>query len=639
MDPRSAWNAFAAPTDDRRMQSDDRREGEAPRGERYDRRGGYRREERRNGDAYDNRNDRRGGSRYETRPDGPREVGIVDKLTDSYGFIECVEKQQRIFFHFSHYRDDASQLQPGDGLEFTVGSDNRTGKLVAYDVVLLPPGTVSFEIIDDHRTRGEISYEVYGRGANYGKQGGEPGKIRFKNANDQSNLIATFTAREQTDPECALRKGDIVECTIVTHKRHGLKRAIDVTLVERVQPPLIYATIVSLKDKFGFLKPISKNLELSDVFFHYMEYEGDPNNLEIGQEVSYIERKRQRDMIASCVKVLAPGALDEVDSTSLDGVVSKGLSQPQGRTSYYREAPQGQIEIREGEGESLGSFVFDPTNVKAWGEPIGEPGRNLLGVGDKVKFNVATHKILGTKRAINIELVERAPLKKEYGHICFLRDGNGHIERIDRMTCIPFDTTSSIHASVENKDLLSVGCAVEYSVQKIRRYLTAFNVMPLAEGVIPSEYETTDDVLYGILEKPYTVIGDQCGGSVKYEVDSQTYSYPFSITAIDPASRPIKIGETISFRMAARDGGKKKRANDVRPLYDPTTSDAAKQRGKVVNMEGTVGTVKVFSPTGDMNQSMTFCVHEIQPNTRIGINDDVEFFVLTNKITGEPNAC
>ena len=46
-----------------------------------------------------------------------------------------------------------------DEVEFEVGVDSRTGKLIARRLVLLPTGTVSFESISEERLLGKVDCE------------------------------------------------------------------------------------------------------------------------------------------------------------------------------------------------------------------------------------------------------------------------------------------------------------------------------------------------------------------------------------------------------------------------------------------------------------------------------------------------
>lgn len=44
---------------------------------------------------------------------GIRETGVVEKLVTSYGFIQCSERQARLFFHCSQYNGNLQDLKVG----------------------------------------------------------------------------------------------------------------------------------------------------------------------------------------------------------------------------------------------------------------------------------------------------------------------------------------------------------------------------------------------------------------------------------------------------------------------------------------------------------------------------------------------
>lgn len=44
---------------------------------------------------------------------GIRETGVVEKLLTSYGFIQCSERQDRLFFHCSQYNGNLQELKIG----------------------------------------------------------------------------------------------------------------------------------------------------------------------------------------------------------------------------------------------------------------------------------------------------------------------------------------------------------------------------------------------------------------------------------------------------------------------------------------------------------------------------------------------
>ena len=46
--------------------------------------------------------------------------GIVQSVKDGFGFIDCVEREGRIFFHFSELVDPDWEIRVQDEVEFTV---------------------------------------------------------------------------------------------------------------------------------------------------------------------------------------------------------------------------------------------------------------------------------------------------------------------------------------------------------------------------------------------------------------------------------------------------------------------------------------------------------------------------------------
>lgn len=63
---------------------------------------------------------------------GTRETGIIEKLLHSYGFIQCCERQARLFFHFSQFGGNIEHLKIGDPVEFEMTYDRRTGKFFHF---------------------------------------------------------------------------------------------------------------------------------------------------------------------------------------------------------------------------------------------------------------------------------------------------------------------------------------------------------------------------------------------------------------------------------------------------------------------------------------------------------------------------
>lgn len=61
------------------------------------------------------------------------EISILKQ--HSYGFIQCCERQARLFFHFSQFSGNIEHLKIGDPVEFEMTYDRRTGKPIAVSEV------------------------------------------------------------------------------------------------------------------------------------------------------------------------------------------------------------------------------------------------------------------------------------------------------------------------------------------------------------------------------------------------------------------------------------------------------------------------------------------------------------------------
>lgn len=49
-----------------------------------------------------------------------REQGVIAALKEGFGFIRCVERELRLFFHFNEVLDVDREITMGDEVEFTV---------------------------------------------------------------------------------------------------------------------------------------------------------------------------------------------------------------------------------------------------------------------------------------------------------------------------------------------------------------------------------------------------------------------------------------------------------------------------------------------------------------------------------------
>lgn len=89
-------------------------------------------------------------------------MGVIAAIRDGFGFIKCVDRDARMFFHFSEVLEE-SQLHISDEVEFTVVPDMLSAQRNhAVRIKKLPKGTVSFHTQSEQRFVGVIEKEFVG---------------------------------------------------------------------------------------------------------------------------------------------------------------------------------------------------------------------------------------------------------------------------------------------------------------------------------------------------------------------------------------------------------------------------------------------------------------------------------------------
>lgn len=170
-----------------------------------------------------------------------RERGIVAAVKEGFGFIKCLERDSRLFFHCCELLDSNYNIRMSDEVEFTVLNDPVAEKhrLHATRITILQKGTVIFHTISDITYTGEV-------GSLPGSQtsvepdclvspalGPNPGFLTFQDPED-AIVKVPFTFKEFAEwTDAALSTvGSKVEFQICTVRRTGAKNAVDIKLLE-----------------------------------------------------------------------------------------------------------------------------------------------------------------------------------------------------------------------------------------------------------------------------------------------------------------------------------------------------------------------------------------------------------------------
>lgn len=349
---------------------------------------------------------------------GFREAGIVEKLLPSYGFIQCCERQARLFFHYSQFKGNIDHLKLGDPVEFEMTYDRRTGKPIASYVMKISSEALLHEELSSERASGFITTEI--------TSDSREGRVAYESRGEC--FFLPFTKDDVEDSQ-GLRAKDRVTFLIASDKSGNL-RARRLTL-ETPTPERFQGVICTLKDSFGFIERADV---VREIFFHSSEAK-DFKSLTLGDDVEFSVQSRNDKEVAANVTQLPAGSVvfEDVSDERYTGQVLKTCERINGHsrqqlgssTSNGNEPFPGKIRYKKMGMESETSF--GERDVK---------GEYTIQSGDIVTFSIVTDRRDKLKHATNIELSEKtfedSGEHREQGYIASIRDSYGFIKCLNR---------------------------------------------------------------------------------------------------------------------------------------------------------------------------------------------------------------
>ena len=337
--------------------------------------------------------------------------GIIVTVKEGYGFIERVDLDEQIFFHFSEFERQEEYPRIGDEVSFVPA--NRRDKDVATRVRMLPPGTVKLEDVSAERCRGTVlrALKRFNRRPSSTSTAPLPteGAILVTHA-DGSTVEVAFRDKDGASPKesmTSLRVHDVVEMNITTELRTGRQRATGIVVLEHGVDPAEkreQGVIASVKEGFGFIKCADRDTQL---FFHFSEVldaaatAGDGPGSEIpreGDEVEFVVRKSDSGgkggnrQLAARIKRLLAGTVrfESVSEEVLHGTVvavtaakrresSSGPGQQRQQQQYQRNTLLQIVYENDGETRHVSFDPHDAADLRASFYP-----------GDSVEFSLRT---------------------------------------------------------------------------------------------------------------------------------------------------------------------------------------------------------------------------------------------------------
>ncbi|XP_056628665.1 cold shock domain-containing protein E1 isoform X4 [Triplophysa dalaica] len=408
-----------------------------------------------------------------------RETGVVEKLLASYGFIQCSERQARLFFHCSQYNGNLQELKIGDDVEFEVSSDRRTGKPIAVKLV-----KIKAEMLPEERISGQVVSAIPSHLDGKSAPGQVPtGSVCYERNGEVFYL--TYTP-DDVEGNITLDTGDKVSFYMETNKHTGAVSAHNIVLKNKQSR--CQGVVCATKEAFGF---IERGDVVKEIFFHYSEFKGDLEALQAGDDVEFTIKERNGKEVATDVRLLPQGTVifEDISIETFEGTVTKII--PKAPSKNQNDPLPGRISARINFTDK--DLLFGEKDTKS---------KVTLLEGDHVQFNISTDRRDKLERATNIEILPDAfhftKESREMGVIAAMRDGFGFIKCVDR------DARMFFHFSeVLEESQLHISDEVEFTVvpdMLSAQRNHAVRIKKLPKGTV--SFHTQSELRFaGVLEK------------------------------------------------------------------------------------------------------------------------------------------
>lgn len=552
-----------------------------------------------------------------------RETGIIEKLLTSYGFIQCSERQARLFFHCSQYSGNLQDLKVGDDVEFEMSSDRRTGKPIAIKLV-----KIKHEILPEERITGQVVCAVLHTPES--KSPSSPGQNLTGSVCYERNgevFYLSYTP-EDVEGDSPLDIGDQVSFFVDASKQSV--RARNIILIKKMQTRY-QGVVCAMKEAFGF---IERGDVVKEIFFHYSEFKGDLESLQPGDDVEFTIKERHGKEVATDVKLLPQGTVifEDISIEQFDGTVTKVIPKVPNKNQPNDPLP-GRIKVNCLNKE----LPFGDKDTKS---------KVTLLEGDLVQFNISTDRRDKLERATNIEILsntfQSTQEAREMGVIAAMRDGFGFIKCVDR------DARMFFHFSeILDGNQLHISDEVEFTVvpdMLSAQRNHAIRIKKLPKGTV-SFHTQSEQRFTGFIEKeaggisPKAASPGKCRekdaeeGVIVYEDCGEILSIQYHAKDIEGCTVPQQ-GDKVEFSICEVKRTGQQSAVNVKVQND-RVSTGKRQIGYVATLKDNFG----FIETANHDQEVFFHYSEYSGDIDdLEIGDAVEYSLAKgkgNKVSAE----
>ncbi|XP_053281544.1 cold shock domain-containing protein E1 isoform X10 [Pleuronectes platessa] len=555
---------------------------------------------------------------------GIRETGVVEKLLTSYGFIQCSERQDRLFFHCSQYNGNLQDLKIGDDVEFEVSSDRRTGKRIAVKLLKIKP-----EVLPEERISGQVvsSIPVH--------LDGKSGPVQVPNGSvcyerNGEVFYLTYTP-EDVEGNIHLDTGDKVSFYMETNKHTGAVSARNIQLVKKKQMRC-QGVVCATKEAFGFIERADV---VKEIFFHYSEFKGDLEALQAGDDVEFTIKDRNGKEVATDVRLLAQGTVifEDISIEQFEGTVVKVI--PKVPTKNQNDPLPGRISSRIGFTDKELPFGEKDTKSKV-----------TLLEGDHIQFNISTDRRDKLERATNIDVLpdtfDFTKETREMGVIAAIRDGFGFIKCVDR------DARMFFHFSeVLEESQLHISDEVEFTVvpdMLSAQRNHAVRIKKLPKGTV-SFHTQSEQRFMGVVEKEVIAVNTKNAsptkvkekeseeGVIGYDDCGEKLTVAYHTKDLEGGGIP-QVGDKVEFSINEVKRTGQQSAVSIRVL-NRTSSNAKRLHGFVATLKDNFG----FIETANHDQEIFFHYSEMCGDLdSLELGDTVEYTLSKgkgNKVSAE----
>uniref|UniRef100_A0A8C6SNB9 Cold shock domain containing E1 n=1 Tax=Neogobius melanostomus TaxID=47308 RepID=A0A8C6SNB9_9GOBI len=574
---------------------------------------------------------------------GIRETGVVEKLLTSYGFIQCSERQARLFFHCSQYNGNLQELKVGDDVEFEVSSDRRTGKPIAVKLLKIKP-----EVLPEERISGQVGPALHAYALTMlhgyihpvvsaipphldGKSA--PGQVPTGSVCYERNgevFYLTYTP-DDVEGNIHLDSGDKVCFYMETNKLTGAVSARNIQLVKKKQMRC-QGVVCATKEAFGFIERADV---VKEIFFHYSEFKGDLEALQAGDDVEFTIKDRNGKEVATDVRLLPQGTVifEDISIEQFEGTVTKVI--PKVPTKNQNDPLPGRITAHIGYTDKELPFGEKDTKSKV-----------TLLEGDHIQFNISTDRRDKLERATNIDILpdsfDFTKEMREMGVIAAIRDGFGFIKCVDR------DARMFFHFSEVLEEVpLHISDEVEFTVvpdMLSAQRNHAVRIKKLPKGTV-SFHTQSEQRFIGVIDKEVPSAAKNASptkskdpkeadeGVIAYEDCGVKLTIPYHAKDLEGTPSP-QLGDKVEFSINEVKRTGQQSAVSIRVL-NRNSSNSKRLHGFVATLKDNFG----FIETGNHDQEIFFHYSEMCGDVdNLDLGDTVEYTMSKgkgNKVSAE----